>query len=68
MNDVVLIHPAEANISFPHFPAGTHARAKAAGAVYYDMPAREGREAARFVASWSTTPEDVTGLLSALRG
>jgi threonine aldolase len=68
MNDVALMHPAEANISFPHFPPGTHARAQGAGAVYYDMPAPEGREAARFVASWSTTPEDVAGLLSALRG
>ena len=68
MNDVSLLHPAEANISFPHFPAGTHARALAAGAVYYEMPAPEGREAARFVASWSTTPEDVDGLLAALRG
>jgi threonine aldolase len=67
MNDVELLHPAEANISFPHFPAGTHARAQGVGAVYYEMPAPEGREAARFVASWSTTPEDVAGLLGSLR-
>ena len=40
--------------------------AEAAGAVYYRMPAPEGREAARFVASWSTTPEDVQALLDAL--
>jgi threonine aldolase len=68
MNDVELLHPADANINFAHFPAGTHARAHGAGAVYYDMPAPEGREAARFVASWSTTPEDVTALLAVLRG
>lgn len=68
MNDIVLMHPADANISFSHFPAGTHARAQAAGAVYYEMPAPDGREAARFVASWSTTPRDVAGLLAALRG
>jgi threonine aldolase len=68
MNDISLLHPAEANISFPHFPVGTHARAQKAGAVYYEMPAPEGREAARFVASWSTTPKDVEDLLSALRG
>jgi threonine aldolase len=67
MNDGVLMHPAEANISFAHFPAGTRARAHRAGAVYYDMPAPEGREAARFVASWSTTPQDVVDLLGALR-
>ena len=68
MNDVELLHPADANISFPHFPAGTHARAQGAGAIYYDMPAPEGREGARFVASWSTTSEDVAALLAALRG
>ncbi len=68
MNDIELFHPAEANISFPHFPVGTHARAHGAGAVYYDMPAPEGREAARFVASWSTTEDDVAGLLAALQG
>lgn len=68
MNNVGLKHPAEANISFPHFPVGTHARAHGAGAVYYDMPPPEGREAARFVASWSTRPEDVAALLGTLRG
>lgn len=67
MNDVSLLHPADANISFPHFPSGTHARAQAAGAVYYEMPASESHEAARFVASWSTTPEDVESLLAVLR-
>ena len=64
--DAVLTHPVHANILFPHFPPGTHARAEAAGAVYYRMPAPEGREAARFVASWSTTETDVQALLTAL--
>lgn len=66
--DVALQHPVQANISFPTLPVGTHARAEAAGAVYYRMPAPEGREAARFVSSWSTTAEDVQTLLAALRG
>ncbi len=65
--DFGLIHPVHANISFPHFPKGTHARAQAAGASYYEMPAPQGREAARLVASWSTTPDDVAALLGALR-
>ncbi|MGL6211509.1 MAG: threonine aldolase family protein, partial [Paracoccaceae bacterium] len=64
--DVVLSHPVHANILFPHFPIGTHARAEAAGAAYYRMPAPDDREAARFVASWSTTAEDVENLLTAL--
>jgi threonine aldolase len=64
--DVVLSHPVHANILFVDLPSGTHARAEAAGAVYYRMPAREGREAARFVASWSTTESDVQALLTAL--
>lgn len=63
---VSLIHPAEANILFPEWPAGTHARLQAAGAAYYDMPAPKGREAARLVTSWSTTQADVSRFLSAL--
>ena len=64
--DAVLSHPVHANMLFPHFPPGTHDRAQAAGAVYYRMPAPEGRDAARFVASWSTTDADVAALLAAL--
>ena len=63
---VSLIHPAEANILFPEWPAGTHDRLQAAGAAYYDMPAPKGREAARLVTSWSTTQADVSRFLSAL--
>lgn len=64
--DAVLSHPVHANILFPHFPAGTHDRAQSAGAVYYRMPAPAGRDAARFVASWSTTDDDVHALLASL--
>ena len=62
----VLTHPVQANILFPHFPAGTHDRAQAAGAVYYRMAAPPGRDAARLVASWSTTEAEVQALLAAL--
>ena len=64
--DVTLAHPVQANILFPEWPAGTHARLQAAGAAYYEMPAPEGREAARLVTSWSTTEADVDRFLSAL--
>jgi threonine aldolase len=62
-----LRHPAEANILFPEWSAGTHARAEARGAKYYQWNAPEGREAARLVASWSTTEADVDGLIAALK-
>lgn len=62
-----LLHPAPANMLFPAWPKGTNARATARGAVYYEMPAPEGLEGARLVASWSTTPEDVDALLTALK-
>lgn len=62
-----LSHPVQANILFPEWPEGTHARAAAKGALYYPVPAPQGREAARLVASWSTTEKDVDGLIAALR-
>ncbi|AWD22752.1 threonine aldolase family protein [Fuscovulum blasticum] len=61
-------HPVQANMMFPEWPAGTHARLQAAGAVYYEMPAPEGREAARLVTSWNTTDADVDRFLTALAG
>lgn len=64
---VTLSHPVQANILFPEWPEGTHARAAAKGALYYPYPAPKGREAARLVASWSTTEKDVDGLIEALR-
>ena len=67
MPDVSLVHPAEANILFPEWEVGTHARLEAAGAAYYPFPAPMGRERARLVASWSTTEADVDQFLAALR-
>jgi threonine aldolase len=63
---VRLMHPVQANMMFVEWPAGTHARLKAAGAVYYAWTAPEGREAARLVCSWSTTEADVDQFLSAM--
>lgn len=68
MPGVGLAHPVEANILFPEWDAGTHARLQAAGAMYYPFPAPAGREAARLVTGWSTTEGDVDGFLTALRG
>ena len=63
-----LTHPAPANMLFPEWPVGTHARAETAGAAYYPWPAPEGVECARLVASWNTREAEVDGLLSVLRG
>ena len=68
MPDVTMVHPAEANILFPEWATGTHAKLEAAGAAYYPFPAPMGRERARLVASWSTTEADVDQFLAALRG
>ena len=63
-----LMHPAQANMIFAEWDPGTHARAEAKGAMFYPWPAEQGREAARLVASWSTTEADVDGLIAALKG
>lgn len=63
-----LHHPVQANILFPEWPAGLHARAEVAGAAYYPFPAPPGREAARLVTSWSTTEADVDDFITALGG
>jgi threonine aldolase len=55
---------APANMLFPEWSPGTHDRLEAAGAQFYRYPAPEGRERARLVASWSTTPADVDAFLS----
>ncbi len=68
IDHVSLVHPVHANMLFPEWAIGTHARAEAAGAVYYPFPAPKGRERARLVASWSTTEADVDALLAVLRG
>jgi threonine aldolase len=58
-----LLHPVQANMIFVEWPAGMSQRLRDAGAAFYDMPAAEGFEAARLVASWSTAREDVEGFL-----
>ena len=65
---VTLRHPAPANMMFPLWPEGGHARVQAAGARYYDTPAPLGMEGARLVTSWNTTEADVAGFVQALRG
>lgn len=60
----VLLADSPANMMFPEWATGMHARLEAAGAVYYPTPAPEGREAARLVTSWSTTEADVDAFLS----
>jgi threonine aldolase len=59
-----LLHPVQANIAFARLPAAAHARAKAAGAVYYDM----GDGLCRLVTAWCTTADEVDALLAAFRG
>jgi threonine aldolase len=65
--DTHLTYPVQANMMFPEWPAGTHARMHAKGAAYYQMPAPQGREAARLVTSWNTTEAEVDGLLEVLK-
>lgn len=56
---------APANMLFPEWAIGQHERLETAGAHYYRLPAPEGRERARLVASWSTTETDVDRFLHA---
>lgn len=66
---VGFLHPVQANMIFAHWPAGGHARLKAAGAVYYDWtPPAPGVEAARLVTHWATTADEVDAFLQALAG
>lgn len=67
-NEVTQKHPVQANMMFPEWQAGTHARLQAAGAQYYAWDLPQGREGARLVTSWSTTSEDVERFISILRG
>jgi threonine aldolase len=62
----VTVPDTPANMLFPEWSPGTHDRLEAAGAVYYRLPAPEGRERARLVTSWSTTEADVDRFLAAL--
>lgn len=67
-----IVHPVEANLVFAALPRGAHRAAQAAGARYHLRPAGGSLDgpagepvAARFVCSWSTTAEDVAGLVGA---
>jgi threonine aldolase len=60
-------HPVDANMMFPEWAAGGHARLEAAGARYYSWGLPDGREGARLVTSWNTTEAHVDGFLEALR-
>ncbi len=62
----VTVPDSPANMLFPDWPSGTHARLETAGAAYNRMPAPEGRERARLVTSWSTTKAEVDRFLSAV--
>ncbi len=65
---VTLKHKAQANMMFPEWPLGRHARLQSAGAEYYDMPAPTNREGARLVTSWNTTGAHVDQFVQVLRG
>lgn len=65
---VIQKHRVDANMQFPEWQAGGHARAQGAGAVYYAWPLPDGREGARLVTSWCTTEADVDAFCAALRG
>jgi threonine aldolase len=60
-----LAHPAEANMVFGWFPGEGHARARAAGAAYYDLPGPPAGSV-RLVCSWCTTEAEVDGFLRLL--
>lgn len=59
-----LHHPVEANIIFADLPAPARARARAAGARFYET----GGDGLRLVTSWATTEDEITVLLRALAG
>lgn len=68
-----LVHPTEANEVFAAFPRTAHRALHAAGAAYYLWPFDQsldgpGEEplAARMVASWATTAEEVDAFLAHL--
>lgn len=68
---VTLDQPRQANQVFATLPAAAHARAQAAGAVYYPWPrvqAEGGDLSVRMVCGWSTTEAEVDALAAALRG
>ena len=65
---VTLRHPRHGNMLFAEWSQDADARARAAGASYYPMRARDGRAAARLVCSWNTPTQAIEALAAALRG
>lgn len=70
-----LVHPRDANMLFCGFPRAAHARARAAGASYYDWPdapAETGPDdeplTCRLVTSWATTDAEIDRFVAALKG
>ena len=59
-------HAVDANMMFPRWPAGGHARLKAADARYYAWDLPDGHEGARLVTSWNTTEAHVDRFVAAL--
>jgi len=69
---VRLVHARGGNMLFVEMPTETHARLRAAGAVYYDWPGEPGsvtpgQSQARLVTSWSTTESDVDRFIGLVR-
>jgi len=63
---VTQTHGVDANMMFPEWAAGGHAKLSDAGARYYSWGLPDGREGARLVTSWNTTAEHVDSFLAAL--
>ena len=63
---VRLCHAVEANMIFAQLPRSLHARARAAGAQFYDMTETAEHVTVRLVCSWSTTDDEIAAFLAAL--
>ncbi|AXQ94078.1 beta-eliminating lyase-related protein [Cereibacter azotoformans] len=64
--DVRLVAPAEANLIFAELPQPLAHRARAAGAVFYDMGGKGNRVRVRLVCSWNTSDAEVDAFVAAL--
>lgn len=64
-----ILHPVEANLIFADLPREAHEAARAKGAAYYDMGGApsDAFVRVRLVCSQATTPEEVDGLIAALK-
>lgn len=64
LNHVEILHPVDANILFARWPDALHDRLAAEGALYYRMPAGDGRDTARLVCDWSVDEAAIDRFLS----